>query len=256
MEATSGLDQSPEQNLNRAEGRSVTAKDVEQARLKEKKANIQLMDDMEGSVKTQGEWFVKLGKKSPITEQQTTQQSRFMGLGNKEVSKEVTTGYDDNRALVLKAIARIDDGGIEEQEFTVVTADGIFVAPFFTSSLNTETNNNSENQRKFQALKALTEDTSGVPSAMEYKTISNDTGYPIRKISLDSHEGTYGGITLVDPVDRHSGSMFNAEVFDQRVRESIAKTESPYKKQLKAVEEKAELSSRAAVVINSLPPRE
>lgn len=244
--------------------RRFTAEDVERAKAEKAAAYSKLMDDMEASVESQGQWFVKLGEKKPITQtQQVTQSGGFLGTRKTLVDREVTTGHDDSRALVLKAISRVNsfkgqegESTHEQQEFTVVTPDGIFVAPFYNSEIeNPQIDYARDHQRQFGALKDLVAGVAEPTKESKYAVHSFENGNVSSRIALNSGDlGAYSGIQLTEPV-RYNIS-FGPEDFQKRVQESIALTESPHKVNVEKANAQTELAKSAVNIVSTLPPRE
>jgi len=232
----------------------LTAQDVERASAEARVANIQLMDDMEESVSTQGQWFVRVGDRKPITEtQQEIKSGGFLGTRKTTVDKEVTTGYDDNRALILRAVSETNQYGIGGQDFTVVTPDGILTARFYTSEVGEDRTRNGRDSAHHaaqydQLQKAVSGDTEAT-RGLEYKTIVLENGGVHRSLESDSIGHGYNGISLKEPTD------LSPEDFQNRVQESIALTESPHKANVEAAQAKTELATAAVSMIRALPPR-
>lgn len=240
-----GVEQSPQR---------VTAEDVRKAEAEQKETFSKLMDDMEASVASQGQWFVKLGDKKPITEtQQTTESRGFLGTKKTTVDREVTTGYDDSRVLVLRAISTVNPYGQEQREFTVVTPDGFFVAPFYTSELDDASEGyRKDEQAKFNMLKELTTGAKEPTEEMQYSTSTADNGNVWRRVIQLT--GSHNRDINLDYPNRHD-LKFSLEDFQRRIQESIALTETPHKANAEAAQAQTELATSAADMIRTLPPR-
>ena len=107
-------------------GNRMTAEDAQRSRVEKEAAMSGLMDDMEASVETQGQYFIRLGDKVPLTQTQQETRSRILGLV-KTTERQVEVGLDDQRVLILNAM---EDGnyvnrGQRYVEATMVTRDGI-----------------------------------------------------------------------------------------------------------------------------------
>ncbi len=257
MEGNGGNITAPDTSVNQGLGdvvessaKRVTGEDVEQARAKEREAYSKLMDNMEASVETQGQWFVKLGARAPITETRQATESKFMGIGKRIVDREETVGYDDNRALILKARDRNDKFGVDQEEFTVVTSDGIFVAPFYTSELNDTATRRFDNVRDKHAILVNLTTGGRKPESSSYSTKPRYGGTAphivLDVLRDDSRDNS---------VDLKRGDL-TTEDFQKRVQESIALTESPHKANLEKANNRLELASTAADLVSALPPRE
>lgn len=107
----------------------ITAEDAANAKAEKEAAMTNLMDEMEASVETQGQWFVKLGTKIQLTDIQREARSRLFGLGKKTVERQVEAGFDDQRVLLLRSVVEgmegVGDKAHKYKEYTMVTRAGI-----------------------------------------------------------------------------------------------------------------------------------
>lgn len=237
----------------------VTAQDVEKARAEKEAAFIKLMDDMQASVETQGQWFVQLGQKKPITETQPVTTSGFMGLGigKKTTDQEHIVGYNDDRALVLKAQTARQEYSSPIIDFTVVTRDGIFVIPFYKNEIDNPQSADANNTRRdYDILIALTSGKQTPDNSSRYDP--HGTSYSAAIVSSHAFDSTKEGqtswssfITLKHPSD--TGMPF--EDFQIATKASIDLTESPHKQNMQQAVQQTQVASNAANMIQNLPPR-
>ena len=226
----------------------VTPEDVEKAKAQEREANTHLMDEMETSVDSQGQWFVRLGDKKPIVEQRSVSEPKFLGMGSRTVTRDETVGHEDTRAFVLRGIAETRAYEADLREITVVTPEGIFVAPYYKGDLEREANDGrkTEKQREFELLQKL---ISGETPVEDAKYLS---GPPYEGASHNQPRIEIAGnrIRLERPQKDYNGVSFG-----QRVEQSIALTESPHKANLETVTNQTQIANEAVDMISSLPPR-
>ncbi len=99
---------SPAAEPAQAPEKRMTAQDAEQAKVEKDAANIQLMDDMVGSVSEQGEYFVELGGKE--------------------------SGGRDSRVLILKHA----DKRLNNSQWLAVTREGILTITTFSNDAGSD----------------------------------------------------------------------------------------------------------------------
>ncbi len=229
-----------------------TSKDAEAVRAEERAIMGKLLDDMETTVDTQGQYFVPLGQKKPISAfMPVTKPGGFMGLGSKTTEEQQTVAHVDNRAYILKAPITRDSNGSEYKQFFVVTPDGIFKTKFFfTREVNPpDTSHNPHpSKSEYDTFIALTtgkefslDEFAGYNKPKEYHTYHNPM------VRFTDHYGSQ--LSKPDP------DTFNAD-FQEAVKKSIEMTESPYKKQVAEAKQQIQVATAAANMIRSLPPRE
>ncbi len=117
--------QVPPPTLPDAESKRLTAEDAVKSVAEKEAAMSKLMDDMEASVETQGQYFVRLGGKVPLTSTQQETRSRFLGVGKKTIDTEVEAGVDDQRVLLLRSLKKSTENIRPYEEATTITKDGI-----------------------------------------------------------------------------------------------------------------------------------
>lgn len=236
----------------------VTAQDVERVRAEERAAYTQLMDAMEASVETQGSYFVKLGQKRPITQVRQETTPGFMGLGRKTNEREETVGYEDNRALILKAPITHEWAGTTPEDFIVVTPDGIFAIRFYHSEIDNPANGDQRSKRSnYDTIIALTSGKQTPDDSSRYvgRQAGDWRGSKIessRKFGAAAEEERpwLSSIGLTE-----LNAAIVSESFQHAVRESINVTESPNKKHVEEAVAQKKLAEGAATMIGSLPPR-
>lgn len=240
----------PDTNLQgslEASPRRVTPQEVEKARTEKRAAMTKLLDDMEVSVDSQGQYFVKIGEKKPITEVRQVTTSKFMGLGSKTTDQEEVTGYEDTRAFILKAPVKRDYSGSEVQIFYIVTPDDIYATSYYTSEVNNPDTslNNPRIKQVYDTLMALTKGDQTADDSWKY--IRPDEGEEWRR----RIQAPDFSISLYTP----DVATISTE-FQQAITESINMTESPYKQQAAEAREHTQVATDMASMIRSLPPRE
>lgn len=233
--------------------------DAERAKQEKEKAFAKLMDDMEKSAETQGEYFVKIGQKKPITETRQGTTSGFLGMGKKPIETQETIGYDDTRALLLKAPVDGNAYGSDYTEFVVVTPDGLQGINFYKSELeNPSSGAQREKKAEYDLLVALTTGKQTPDSSASY---SREKGWDRTLVSTGAFNSQNEGqqrwpsYIRLTPVVQPGGQESEDQIFQKAVKESIAKTESPFKKQVEEATRDKQVAVSASSVINSLPPR-
>lgn len=246
--------QLPELSPNR-----VTAQDVERARAEEKAAYTQLMDAMEASVGTQGPYFVKLGQKRPINQVRRDTTAGFMGLGKRTSEREETVGYEDDRALILKAPITHEWAGTTPEDFIVVTPDGIFAIRFYHSEIDNPASGDQQSKRSnYDTIIALISGKQTPDDSSRYvgRQAGDWRGSKIessRKFGAAA-EGERSWPSSIGLTELNAAIV--SESFQHAVRESINVTESPNKKHVEEAVVQKKLAEGAATMIGSLPPRE
>ena len=197
------------------------------------------MDQMETSVETQGQYFVRLGGKIPLT--QTQQET------------EVETGVDDQRVLILNALG--DDVGFSNRkryvEATMVTRDGIKIVGADEINTISDFGLAFDIIRKLKAGNKLAEGTG--------LTVSESGGKQRKQIILGYINEAGESITTAISA---SGALAGAkpfsgtpEEFQSRVKKSIDQAESPHKMAIEKTSAQTKLANSAAEMISVLPPR-
>src|SRR3989344_3021242 len=194
------------------------------------------MDQMETSVETQGQYFVRLGGKIPLT--QTQQET------------EVETGVDDQRVLILNALG--DDVGFSNRkryvEATMVTRDGIKIVGADEINTISDFGLAFDIIRKLKAGSKLAEGTGLTVSESGGKQII--LGY-INKAGESTTTAISASGALAD-AKPFSGTP---EEFQSRVKKSIDQAESPHKMAIEKTSAQTKLANSAAEMISVLPPR-
>lgn len=239
----------------------MTQQDVEQARAERVAANNRLMDEMEKSVETQGDWFVKLGTKRPITQSRQVTTGGVMGIGRKTIEQQETVGYDDDRALILKA-TRVIEGSYPSEQFIVVTPDGIMAVPFYHSDIDNPKSDKARGKlADYQVLKDLTSGKVKPTDLNKYVKKDKSRAWARPRIVIPVSVSILGEATIPRQIDleepnQFSSSPFTSEDFGNVVQESIKLTESPFKKNVEVAKQETQLATNAVASIRSLPPRE
>jgi len=231
-------------------GQVVKPEDVKKAKAEKDVASTKLLDDIEESVEQQGEWFVKVGNKKPIKETQAVTERHGLLRRKRTEDREVTTGYTDTRALVLRSMDTETDGGKREiLVFTIVTPDGIAVKRFYKQQVENGREDDYENEKQeYRALKNLIGEEKPADESSEASS-SAFQGYDGVSVQLR-------GRMSVSLVGHLRSNQVTLEDFQKRVQESIRITESPHKRNLKTAQAQTELATGASSAITSLPPRE
>lgn len=217
------------------------------------------MDQMEASVETQGQYFVKVGQKVPLTEVQSETRSRFLGLGKKTIDTEAESGFDDQRVLILNAdeLGKYNDYTEEKgasrkiREFTMVTPDGIK-----TLSLQERTGG----QKVAEIIDELRNGRQPAPGSGFMRSEGGNTSISIgylpdpeqHDVNESSPEVVSIRAGLYADARPFAGS---AEDFQARIQRSIDQTESPHKKVAEETSRETELANSAAEMVGALPPR-
>lgn len=235
----------------------VTAQDVERARQEKRAAHTKLMDDMEASVETQGQYFAKIGQKKPVTEVRQDTTSGFMGFGKKPVERKEVIGYEDDRAFILKAPINREHYGTSREEFVVVTKDGIFVAPFYHSQIDNPQNFDAKAKKvEYDTIVALTK--GGQTAHETSKYVPKTEGYfggDNLHIALPSSPESQRWPQSIRLEDFPSSSS-PSEDFRSVVEASIGMTESPHKQNFESANAQAKVAAEASTFVKGLPPRE
>lgn len=237
----------------------LTPADAERSQAEKEAAFTALMDQMEASVETQGQYFVRIGQKVPLTEVQSETRSRFLGLKKESFNRDVEVGFDDQRVLILNADEMGEHGYLGEggerrrtREFTMITPDGI-------KTLRLQEDGNGSYGKTAETIDKLRAGRQPVPGSgfvrLEGSNALVRIGYlpdpkrydvnkapGVEKISV----GQYG------QAQRFAGS---AEDFQARIQKSIDQTESPHKRVVEETSAQTELANSAADMIRALPPR-
>ncbi len=225
----------------------MTTEDAEKSKAEKETAMSKLMDEMEASVETQGQYFIRLGDKVPLTQTQQETRSRFLGLGKKTIDTEVESGVDDQRVLILNALENSRNVNVRSIEASMVTRDGIKIVRM--------------------------EEISGKPGdfGQVYDIIgklrggskpSGGTGllvskFGVKQIKLYINEAGNTAGTTLSVSDYSEATPFKGtpEEFQDTVRKSIDQTESPHKRVVEENTADAQLANSAAEMIRTLPPR-
>lgn len=243
--------------------RRVTAQDVEAARAKEEEASTALLDAMEASVEQQGQWFVPVGEKKPITETRDVEQKRgFLGRKTETVPVEQTVGHEDTRAFIMKAPFEHKVYGQPRTDFIVVIPKGIFSAQFYDSEINKDHpgEGGTRYDREYQLVKGLAEGTLKLdPEESRYIPERGQQRDILQLVARDVY-GKY-----IPSVELHlnrasqryeSEPEFDSQALKGVIEASIAKTETPHKANFERAQEDVQLAQDAAGLIPSLPPRQ
>ncbi len=217
------------------ESKRLTAEDAERSKAEKEAAMSKLMDDMEASVETQGQYFVRLGDKVPLTQPQQETQS---------VDTEIETGVVDQRVLILNALE--DDPHIKGYSRAImIIRDGIKIVKMDRKSGGTSFGLKYDIISK---LKAGSEPVEGTGFSSDRKQIQlgyiNEAGVPT-SINLS----TLGFLADAKPFTE------SPELFQKAVRDSIDQTESPHKATVEKNTAEAQLANSSAGFIQNLPPR-
>ncbi len=237
------------QNVTDASPQGATAEDAERAKAEKKAEATQLMDDMEASAETQGQYFVKIGQKKPITETR----EKTTGLFKKTTTPyEETVGYEDERALILKAPVAHDVYGTQREDFVVATPDGLHVMGYYRSEIdNPQSGNAKRNKAEYDFLVALTKGgkvpgpysgfvrESKATWMKDYLKFSGDTEDDFRSSFFQLKKG---GVDI-------------GSVFQESVQKSIAMIESPHKANIDREAADKNVIANSRNIISSLPPR-
>jgi len=107
----------------------VTAEEAAKSKAEKEMAMSALMDDMEKSVETQGQWFIKLGARISLTKIQQETRSILLGIGKKTVEKQVEAGFEDQRVFLLRSVVEgteeIEGEAHKYRDYTMITRVGI-----------------------------------------------------------------------------------------------------------------------------------
>ncbi|HSX40372.1 MAG TPA: hypothetical protein VLF68_02045 [Candidatus Saccharimonadales bacterium] len=234
----------------------LTAADAERAKAEKEAAFTTLMDDMEASVEAQGQYFVKLGQKKPITETRPVTTSKFMGMGKKTTDQETTVGYDDDRALILRAPIDKEVYGNARTDFIVVTPDGFRIIPFYKNDIdNPQSGSANYHKRNYDMVVALTSGTQtpdgssryGTNMRSTYKALVSDNGFDTNQ---EGKAKSYDYINLEEP-----DKMNIQEDFQSAVDASIRMTESPHRQHVEEATKQTQVATQATSMIRNLPPR-
>lgn len=214
-----------------AESKRLTAEDAEKSKVEKEAAMSALMDEMETSVETQGQYFIKLGDKV-----------------------EVETGVDDQRVLLLRRLEDTKewDPGDRNTEATVVTKGGIKTIILSRKMLgNLDTN--------YDAVRELIDGRTPAEGTgfkmSDYGSPEIIIGYipdgekgnaEAKPVTIKISAGEYGS------AQSFKGS---SEDFQTRVRKSIDQIESPHKRIVGNDTAEAQFANSAAGFIQNLPPR-
>lgn len=238
----------------------ITAQDAERAKAEKEAEFSKLMDTMEESVATQGQWFVKAGEKTPVTQKREETSRGFLGI-RKTSEIEEKVGYKDTRALILRATKAISDSDnpdrLTAREYTVVTRGGIG-----TFTLEDLKEGDTTSSKKWIALGVMDRLYSG--ATPEYAdagigyTEAMEGKLPTVKI------GTRLGVTPEDYYDESKRTAvipiqmgtLSTEDFQTRMQGSIELTESPHKAAAESYTKEASLARSATSIIQDLPPRQ
>lgn len=226
-----------EQQMSHAESaQRITAADVERAKAEKEAAMSKLMDDMEVSVETQGQYFVKLGNKVPLTQPQ------------QETGADADV--DDQRVLILNALG--DDIGFDNRkryvEATMVTRDGIKIV-----GMN-EVNGIGDFGLAFEIIRELKAGSK----------LAEGTGFSIsesgeKQITLgymkESGQSVVTNLSASDISGDTKPFSGTPEEFQSRVKKSIDQTKYPRKAIVEENTADAQLATSAADMIRTLPPR-
>lgn len=238
----------------------ITPTDVERTKAEKKAAYTALMDQMEASVETQGQYFVRVGQKVPITEVQSETRSRFMGLKKESFPRDVEVGFDDQRVLILNAdeYGKYNDyseGATtprETRELTMITPDGI-------KTLQLKEDGIDKDKRLAETIDKLRAGRQPTPGSgfvrLERSNALIRIGYlpDPKQYDVNTAPGVENiSAGLYGEAQQFAGS---AEDFQERIQKSIAKTEAPHKKAFEETSAQTELANSAAEMVRTLPPR-
>jgi len=234
----------------------ITPTDVEQAKAEKESAMSKLMDEMEASVETQGQYFVRIGNKVPITEAQEETRPRILGLGQKVSGREVEVGSDDQRVLILNAdeVGKSDDysGVTARRVFTMVTPDGI-------KTLRLERDKHGKYGPVAETIDKLRDGRQPAPGSgfvrLEGGSALVKIGYLSDPKKYDVNKSPGVGHISVGPFSEARPFAGSTEDFQERIQRSIDKTESPHKKAAEETSAQTELAKSAAEMVRALPPR-
>lgn len=235
----------PDQALRNAvessASQKVSAEDADRAKKEKEAEATKLMDDMEASAEAQGQYFVKIGDKKPITEQR----ERSAGfLGRKTETYDETVGHQDSRALILKApVTDKTAGGIETTNLIVVTPDGLKVICQYPDGSGTL------DKSGFDYLLALTKGER-TPGAFSKFSKESKTWWKIGLEFTDRENDEWPTSFRVEQAPPNILSMFQ-----ESVQKSIAMVESPNAKHAQEAIAETKVLQGANNIIGDLPPR-
>lgn len=192
------------------------------------------MDQMEASVETQGQYFIKLGDKVPLIQN----------------ASETETGVDDQRVLVLNALG--DDVGFDNRkryvEATMVTRDGIKIVGMDEINGIGNFGLAFDIIRKLKAGSKLAEGTGFSVFESGRKEIQlgyiNEAGKPV-----------VTALSAFDAISEAKPFSGTLEEFQSRVKKSIEQTVSPHNAIVENNAVETQLATSAADMIGALPPR-
>lgn len=239
----------PTPTLPDTESKRITAEDAEKSQAEKEAAMSKLMDEMEASVETQGQYFIRLGDKVRSTEETQQEHQRIFGLGRKTMGAVVETGIDDRRVLILNAL---EDGGSDRnryREVTMVTRDGIKTVrmpehpqqgidnfgPAYNIIKNLKSGARPSREAGFSVL-----ESGNRHIALGYMTEDDKRDNASFAVSDFSGAIPFGG---------------TPEDFQGLVKKSIDQTESPHKRVVEKNTAEAQIATSASGFIQSLPPR-
>lgn len=233
--------------------------DAEKAKQEKEKAFTKLMDDMEKSAETQGQYFVRFGKKEPITETRQGTTSGFLGMGKKPIETQETIGYRDSRALLLKAPIKGETSGSQFTQFVVATPDGIFGVTFYDSEVgNPQSGAAQAKKAEYDLLTSLTTGKQTPDSSSHYSTTStwsrsltSTNGFN----SANEGQGQWASNIILSSLHETGNKEPVDQLFQKAVQESIAITESPFRARVEEANRDKQVAVSASNIISSLPPR-
>lgn len=228
----------------------ITAEDAEKSRVEKEAAMSKLMDDMEASVETQGQYFIRLGDKVPLTQTQQESRPGFFGIGTKRMKIEAESGVEDKRVLILNALGESQGiaSGKGYVEATLVTRDGIK-----TLRMQEDPNKLGNYGLTYATIEKLKSGAKPSPEAGFSVSESGDRNIAFGYVD----EANHPNYTTVGVSEFRGAMPFGGtpEDFQGLVRKSIDKTESPHKKIVENNTAEAQLATSAAEAIRALPPR-
>jgi hypothetical protein len=179
----------------------------------------------------------------------------FLGRNREEKPHEVTIGHEDTRSLILKAPLKEGDGNMAKTKYVVVTPDGLKQIYFYDQAMSEPETHMNRSRLEERILKALIEGDDTVASGAIFQktesgswlTIENGTPYDngrYRPEAIRLHN-------LEAPAGKTPDEMFK-----QALKDSIAITESPFKKRVEVAEANKQSAVSALEAISGLPPRE
>lgn len=217
----------------------VSAEDADKARAEKEAQATKLMDDMEASAEAQGQYFVKLGEKKPITEPRE-RQTGF--LGRKTETYDETVGHEDTRALILRAPVTHEFSGTQRTDFIVATPDGLRVLAYYPDSQN------MQDRPEYDFISAFTKGEK-VPGQYSKFTRNGNTWYKTGLEFSDKESGYPTNIRL------ESAPPDVLEIFQESLQKSIAMVEPPHAKNAQQAIADTKVIQGADSMIGGLPPR-